>query len=80
MRIETLTKNCTVIHPNDDLAVLYSYSTPVAAWISGRGMVRSEVHHSMTTSKHIGRYARQEGYDPKTIERVPQAELNNLIK
>ena len=37
--------------------VLFSYETPVAARIDGFGYVRTETSHSVTTSKHLGRWA-----------------------
>jgi hypothetical protein len=33
--------------------ILFSYRTPVAAYISGTGLVRSKTRYSQTTSKHI---------------------------
>ncbi len=57
MNIRPLGKNQTVVTlPNQD-EVFYSYSTPVAGWVCGKGFWRSTEFFSTTTSRHVGKYA-----------------------
>jgi len=72
MKIIEKTANTTVVEIGGN-TVLFSYKTPVAALIPGRGYVRTDKFHSRTTSKHIGQFL-----DGVKAEIVPQAFLNNL--
>ena len=65
--------NATVIRIADG-EILFSYSTPVAAFVAGRGYLRTAQHHSVTTSRHINAWI--DG--PSTT--IPQAELDALAK
>ena len=60
-----------------DARIFFSYRTPVAAYIFGRGFVRTENFYSTTTSRHINKWI---GVDSKTdtTEKVPQDFLNSL--
>lgn len=66
-----------VEYPDGSL-VLFSYKTPVAAWMKGRpqAFVRSEVKHSATTGRHINTWFRSFGVS--NPDPVPQAELDAL--
>ena len=57
--------------------IFFSYKTPVAAYVFGRGFVRTENFYSNTTSRHINKWI---GVDAKTdtTEKVTQEYLNNL--
>lgn len=74
MRLKVIGPNQTEID-TDKATVLFSYSTPVAACIVGRGWVRTATTYSRTTSKHINAWL------PKSakVETIPQAELDKLI-
>ena len=52
--------------------ILFSYRTPVAAWIDGRPY-RTEKFWSVTTSKHINRWL---DHDASTVK--PQSFFDNL--
>ena len=60
-----------------DARIFFSYRTPVAAYIFGRGFVRTENFYSTTTSRHINKWI---GTDSKTdtTEKVSQDFLNSL--
>ena len=47
--------NATVVSIGDN-EVLFSYSTPVAAFVPGRGYLRTDRHFSVTTSRHINKW------------------------
>ena len=61
----------------DNKRVLFSYNTPVAAWISGRGYVKTEYKWSVTTSKHINMWLRDNGCDNPEVE--PQEFFDHLL-
>ena len=48
MRCSQIGGNATVIE-GDRVSVLFSYATPVAAHIQGRGYFRTATKHSVTT-------------------------------
>ena len=57
MRVIPQGPNKTVIQLDTGDEVFYSYETPVAGWISGKGYWRTTEKFSRTTSKHVGQYA-----------------------
>ena len=57
MQVRPVGPNQTVITlPNQD-EVFFSYQTPVAGWVCGKGFWRTTERFSTTTSRHVGRYA-----------------------
>jgi hypothetical protein len=74
MKINVLGANRTEAEFPNGARVLYSYSTPVAAYIPGKGYVKSGRFYSRTTSKHIGQW--QRGIE----ETVPEEYLKALIE
>lgn len=51
--IKRLGANSTVLRLSNGGEILFSYETPVAAFIPGRGYVKTDKYYSRTTSKHI---------------------------
>ena len=49
--------NTYTITLDDGREVCLSYGVPVAAFIPGRGYVRSATHYSVTSSRHANGYA-----------------------
>jgi hypothetical protein len=74
MKLKPIGSNQTELHLSDEVVVLFSYQTPVAAWVSGRGWLRTDTKFSKTTSKHINRWLGAAGIV------VPQAEIDDLVK
>jgi hypothetical protein len=74
MKLRKLGSNQTEISVGDNL-VLFSYNTPVAAWVRGRGWLRTEQKFSKTTTKHINAWL---GKNTGTV--VPQAEIEGVCK
>ena len=58
----------------DNMLILFSYETPVAAWVAGRGWLRTDTKYSKTTTKHINQWLDAVG----TV--VPQSEIDYLVK
>ena len=73
MSLKVLGSNQTQITKPDGTCILFSYSTPVAAYVPGRGYIRTATSYSKTTSKHIGAWLG----GTKAVT-VPQAELDAL--
>jgi len=59
--------------------VLFSYETPVAAFVPGRGYLRTDRHFSVTTSRHINKFIGEDyphACDCSTV--VPHDEIVKL--
>tara|TARA_B100001175_G_scaffold6578_1_gene5112 strand:- start:847 stop:1080 length:234 start_codon:yes stop_codon:yes gene_type:complete len=76
MKLTPIAANQTEVE-TADARIFFSYRTPVAAYVFGRGFVRSEDFFSVTTSRHINKWI---GTDSKTdtTEKVSQDFLNSL--
>ena len=74
MKIKQLGSNQVEVVMPGKARVLFSYNTPVAAFIEGRGWVKTNRFYSVTTSKHINKYL--QGLEYETVE---QSELDELV-
>ena len=74
MKIKQLGSNQVEVVIPGKARVLFSYNTPVAAFIEGRGWVKTNRFYSKTTSKHINEYL--QGLEYETVE---QSELDELV-
>ena len=59
MNLKPLGSNKTQLDLSDGTSVLFSYKTPVAAFVPGVGYVKTEKKWSVTTSKHISQWCGQ---------------------
>jgi hypothetical protein len=73
MKLQILGANRTQVTFPTGVQVFFSYETAVAAFVPGRGYLRTEKHYSRTTSKHIGQWC-----DAKAATVVPQNEIDAL--
>ena len=55
MQLTPIASNMTEVETSE-ARILFSYRTPVAAYIFGEGFVRTEQKWSSTTSRHINAY------------------------
>lgn len=53
MKLNPIAANQTEIESPDGKTVLYSYKTPVAVFVPGKGAMVTSYKWSVTTSKHI---------------------------
>ena len=74
MQLSPLASNMTEVE-TDLGRVLFSYRTPVAAYVYGEGFVRTEKWWSVTTSRHINKWLPENG----TVKEVEQTYLDNLV-
>ncbi len=80
LKLNRLGANVTTLSMPDGLEVMFSYNTPVAAFVPGRGYLVTSTKYSKTTSKHINAYvgkAGTTGAPAKTF--LPQSELDSLL-
>ena len=79
MKLTPIASNMTELELTNGTTVLFSYKTPVAAFVPGTGIVRTEKFFSQTTSKHINKWIRQNA-PAATVSQVPQEEIESLVK
>lgn len=77
MRLKQVTNTSTEVELADGTCVLFSYSTPVAALVPGKGWLRTEQHYSTTTTKHINAWL--DKHCGGTVHTVPQWDLDQLV-
>jgi hypothetical protein len=77
MRVKQVTTTSTEVSLADGTEVLFSYSTPVAALVPGKGWIRTEQFYSKTTSKHVNAWLRTNCGG--TVQTVPQWDLDQLV-
>jgi hypothetical protein len=77
MKVQSIGANQTEVSLADGTEILFSYSTPVAALVPGKGWIRTEVKHSTTTTKHTNAWLRK--HCGGTVQTVPQWDLDQLV-
>jgi hypothetical protein len=55
MKLNSIAANQTEIEKSDGTTVFYSYSTPVAVFVPGKGALVTSTKYSPTTSRHINK-------------------------
>lgn len=53
MKLNPIGSNQTEVERDGGVTVLYSYSTPVAAFVPGKSALCTNKRYSVTTSKHV---------------------------
>lgn len=74
MKIRKAGNNMTELSLTNGTDVLFSYETPVAAFVEGDGYVRTETRYSVTTSKHINKWL-----NGMVAREVPQSVIDALV-
>ena len=72
MQLTPIASNMTEVETSE-ARILFSYRTPVAAYIFGEGYVKTEKYWSVTTSRHINKWGARDGKE------IPQARLDSLV-
>ena len=75
MQLTPIASNMTEVETSE-ARILFSYRTPVAAYVFGEGYVRTEKWWSVTTSRHINKWI---GGKDVTTKEVAQTYLDNLV-
>jgi hypothetical protein len=81
MKVQQVGSNQTEVTLADGTCVLFSYQTPVAAIVPGKGWMRTAYKWSATTTKHINAWLRkhQGTYIIDRVASVPQWDLDQLV-
>ena len=74
MQLTPIASNMTEVETSE-ARILFSYRTPVAAYVFGEGYVRTEKWWSVTTSRHINKWI-----DGVPAKEVAQTYLDNLVQ
>ena len=74
MQLTPIASNMTEVETSE-ARILFSYRTPVAAYVFGEGFVRTEKWWSVTTSRHINKWL-----DGGTAKEVSQTYLDKLVQ
>ena len=72
MQLTPIASNMTEVETNE-ARILFSYRTPVAAYIFCEGFVKTDQFWSVTTAKHINQWGARDG------KKVPHARLDSLV-
>lgn len=73
MKLRIIGSNQTEVIKGDGTVIFFSYETPVAAFVPGKGLLRVDTKYSVTTTKHINQWL-----DGRTAAACPQSFLNEL--
>lgn len=68
-----MSSNVSIVSLSDGRQVCLSYGVPVAAFVPGRGYVKTDRRYSVTTSRHANQFA------GVRVVVVPHAEFAELI-
>jgi hypothetical protein len=75
MKMTPIGSNKNELSLNNGIKILYSYRTPVAAFIPGDGYWKTSTGYSATTTKHINSWIPE-----NTVAKiVDQEQINTLI-
>ena len=76
MQLTPIASNMTEVETSE-ARILFSYRTPVAAYVFGEGYVRTEKWWSVTTSRHINKWL--DLRQGETAKEVSQTYLDKLV-
>lgn len=82
MKLNPIGSNMTEVEFGNK-TVLFSYKTPVAYHEAGIGYAKTSKHWSVTTSRHINKWLKLNGYDASRgdgLREVDQETLDGLVK
>lgn len=77
MKLNTIAANQTEVERENGVTIFYSYQTPVAAFVPGRGGLVTKTKWSRTTSKHITQTLARWGASRIDVD---QSEIEQLAK
>jgi len=78
MKLQRQGKTSATLVDIGENQVLYSYSTPVAAFVPGVGYLQTQQHYSVTTSRHINKWLGSKGLLYTGGITVPQSEIDRI--
>ncbi len=75
MQLTPIASNMTEVETSE-ARILFSYRTPVAAYVYGVGYIKTDKFWSVTTSRHINKWI---GDKDVTVREVTQTYLDGLV-
>ena len=79
MKVTQIGSNQTEVMLADGTTVLFSYTTPVAALLPGKGWIRSATKYKATTTKHINRWLLENVGRLDCVPSVDSWEIQKLV-
>ena len=76
MQLTPIASNMTEVETSE-ARILFSYRTPVAAYVYGVGYIKTDKFWSVTTSRHINKWI---GDKDVTVREVTQTYLDGLVQ
>ena len=76
MQLTPIASNMTEVETSE-ARILFSYRTPVAAYVYGVGYIKTDKFWSVTTSRHINKWI---GGKDVTVREVTQTYLDGLVQ
>ena len=79
MKIKSIGANKTELHLKD-LTLLISYETPVSLIRYPGGALKTSKFFSVTTSKHINQWLRDNGFNPDNVPTMAQEFFDEFME
>ena len=80
MKLNNIASNVTEIIAANGSKIMFSYETPVAGHIENYGFFKTTTKHSVTTTKHINKYLRDNAeFDTVLVNEVSQDLINSWV-
>lgn len=76
VKLRKINDNTHELEMGEGTEILFSYQTPVAAFVRGVGYIATDAYHSKTTSAHINAWTGRKLPDTK---RVPSELIDALL-
>ena len=78
MKVKSIGANKTELELKD-LTMLISYQTPAALIRYPGGALKTSEFHSVTTSKHVNMWLRDNGFNPDAVPTMSQDWFNEFL-
>lgn len=69
----------TEIIADNGSKIMFSYETPVAGYLNNYGFFRTQTKHSVTTTKHINKYLKDNAEEGSIIAELTQDMINTWL-
>ena len=80
MKLNKIASNVTEIIAANGSKIMFSYDTPVAGHIENYGFFKTSHKYSVTTTKHINKYLKDNAeFETVSVNVVPQDLINSWV-
>ncbi len=77
MELETVAQNAFVVALKNGVRLLYSYGSPAAVYVPGRGFLKTNWYISRTTAAHVSAFIAD---DAKGAQYAPHDEIVKIAR